>query len=272
MRKHTALNDEVLWFLREIRKDLFIAYWSLLAQVVHWRRILVSHRNHTTHKFGTRMNSMVRKYPVGGTGVGAGARTSSALATPAVLIEDQRRAARESIESNIYITMRPGPSCDLAASCVADEVRDGTGQCCRVGSQSVCRCGHALDGHAVVKAQRGYMRPPACKIKSCRCGGFSYTPWWPEECGQWWLNRRGNFDINAWRQRIRAAPHDYACVGCDNRISDHETWFETKSDRHARGGCVDEAYVPVTPDISPELMHQVPSSKPTIAITRFEES
>ena len=124
---------------------------------------------------------------------------SQELPTETEVMRVERVAAQESLESGIYITFTPGPSCDLRNSSIADEVKNGTGQCCRIGSQSICACGHPLSAHASIKPKRGYIKPPSCK--SCRCSTFAYLPWWPEECGQWWLKRRGGkFDINQWRQ------------------------------------------------------------------------
>lgn len=109
-------------------------------------------------------------------------------------------AANESIGSGLYISWMPHPSCILT-SLASDEIRNGTGQCCRVGSQSVCMCGHSLQSHKEVKVPKsaGYIKPPTCS--SCRkCPGFNYAPSRPEECGQWWLPRRSDFNIAEWRQ------------------------------------------------------------------------
>ncbi len=52
--------------------------------------------------------------------------------------------------------------------------------------------------------------------------------------------------IGMGHKRIRQMPQDYACVCCDQRFSDHETWVESRADRIARGGSVDVAYLPST--------------------------
>lgn len=113
------------------------------------------------------------------------------------LILAEAAAANESINSGLYIIWRPNPYCVLPPS-ASDEIRDGTGQCCRVGSKSVCECGHPLSSHAKPKLSSGFIRPPACS--RCRCGGFTYTPTRPEECGQWWLPRRRDFDLIEWQR------------------------------------------------------------------------
>lgn len=61
-------------------------------------------------------------------------------------------------------------------------------------------CGHPLKGHNPVNVSKkgGYIRPPTCRQHGCHCKGFAYCPIRPEECGQWWLPRRRDFDIETW--------------------------------------------------------------------------
>jgi hypothetical protein len=108
-------------------------------------------------------------------------------------------AAEESIQSNLYVSFLPDPSARIPAS-AADEIRNMTGQCCRVGGFSICRCGHYLRYHDPIKLPRsaGYIRPPKCK--KCSCVQYRYMPSFPEEVGQWWLRRRKDFNIQEWRK------------------------------------------------------------------------
>ena len=111
----------------------------------------------------------------------------------------ERQAAEESHQSGVYVSWVPHPSCILGPS-AADELKNGTGQCCRVGSSSVCICGHGLHAHKpILKLKSGYNKPPGCSACK-RCTGFQYTPQFPEECGQWWLCRRRDFNIIDWRK------------------------------------------------------------------------
>jgi hypothetical protein len=152
-------------------------------------------------------------------------------------------AAQESVASGLYITWQPHPSAHLGPS-AADEIKDGTGQCCRVGSASSCMCGHALSDHQPVNPRSaGYIKPP-----KCTCVGFNYAPAFPEECGQWWLARRGNFDISTWRKRVRDKPQEYACIGCEISLAEHETIFESTQRRGSRGGMVGADYLPLQQD------------------------
>ena len=97
-------------------------------------------------------------------------------------------------------------------------------------------------------------RPPRCR--SCaKCPGFRYAPSRPEECGQWHLPRRKDFDLVAWRKRVRRAPEEYSCIGCDKRVSEHETVFEPEAARRAAGRAVGPAFVPLAE--SPALQQMV---------------
>ena len=44
---------------------------------------------------------------------------------------------------------------------------------------------------------------------------------------------------------MRRSPADYVCIGCDRKVSDHETQFETRAMRIRRGAAVDEDYRPL---------------------------
>lgn len=134
-------------------------------------------------------------------------------------------AASFSTQSGLYITFRPSPYSELPPS--ADtELKEGKGQCARVGPLSLCRCGHTLENHAKIgeeinednneeqnivdnnnikkykklKLKKGFLKPPKCNIKNCSCNSYQYSPSHPEECGQWWLKQRKGFNIDDWRK------------------------------------------------------------------------
>jgi hypothetical protein len=52
--------------------------------------------------------------------------------------------------------------------------------------------------------------------------------------------------LKEWQQRIREKPAEYCCLGCDQKVSDHETVFESRDTRKQRGAAVDGAYVPLS--------------------------
>ena len=162
------------------------------------------------------------------------------------MIKNEIDAANESITSGLYVIWAPLPTCILT-SAASDEIRNGIGQCCRVGTNSSCICGHLLQNHKQVVPSRsgGYNKPPTC-LNCKKCKGFNYAPSHPEEVGQIWLKSRKDFNLSEWRQRVREKPHDYACIGCEQTVSDHETIFEIRSTRVHRGAGVDDSYFPVS--------------------------
>jgi hypothetical protein len=115
-------------------------------------------------------------------------------------------AARESLESGLYITWIP-KSTDMIREEANRLKYEGNEQCCRVGTNSLCLCGHKLIDHKEINTKSSFIRPPKCK-SGCRCYGYSYMPSRPEECGQWWLPRRRDFDLKAWK-KVRDLPVDF---------------------------------------------------------------
>ncbi len=118
-------------------------------------------------------------------------------------------AAEWSIQNGVYIIWVPHPSATIPAS-ATDDIRSGSGQCSRVGESSLCMCGHPLISHnmgdvmskiAKYKGRNpGYLKPPTCKHGGCRCKEYMYAPCYPEECGQWWLKGRRDFNLQEWRK------------------------------------------------------------------------
>lgn len=137
---------------------------------------------------------------------------------------DDEIAANESISSGIYVTWVPNPlKIDPDDEFVADDVRgdDAVGQCCRVGAASVCLCGHTLADHLPnisIPRKLAYIKPPGCSgcggadgsaatsMRKCKCPGFRYCPSRPEECGQFWLLQRKDFNLEQWRQVCGSLP------------------------------------------------------------------
>ena len=104
------------------------------------------------------------------------------------MMKSEQKAAEEAMASGIYVTWQS-----------PDER-----ECCRIQSNSSCHCGHALKSHDAPKGGGARLRPPGCS--KCGCSRFRYAPTRPEECGQWWLPRRKDFDVKAWRARVRKNP------------------------------------------------------------------
>ena len=119
------------------------------------------------------------------------------------MLSNEIKASKESINNGIYITYIPTDTYQLT-SLASDEIRNSIGQCCRISSSSLCICGHDLQNHDEVKSFKSsiYIKPPRCKQCSHRCKGYNYIPSLPEECGQWWLSRRKDFNLEQWRKVI----------------------------------------------------------------------
>ncbi len=45
---------------------------------------------------------------------------------------------------------------------------------------------------------------------------------------------------------MRLCPQEYACIGCEVTVAEHETVFESRQGRLLRGAAVDEAYLPLS--------------------------
>lgn len=70
-----------------------------------------------------------------------------------------------------------------------------------------------------------------------------------------WLLKRRDFDLKAFRRRITQAPAQYACSSCDKKVSDHTTYFEHRRDRERCGLPVGASFFPFAE--APELAAHV---------------
>ncbi len=126
---------------------------------------------------------------------------------PITCFLNEEKAAEESIRSKLYITWVPIDNSKVAASASEDIKAGGVGQCCRISQSSWCSCGHSLSDHESPKLSKktnstAYIKPPKCSVSRCKCQTYQYSPCRPEECGQWWLIRRKDFNISTWMQVI----------------------------------------------------------------------
>lgn len=135
-------------------------------------------------------------------------------------------------------------------------------ECGRVGSKSLCFCGHKYAQHAVQATKKKI----SSKCQTCPCKEFKNIPQRAEECGMYWLPRRKEFKQSEWRAKCKCKlPHDqhnplppytakgcqgfysdFACISCDCRWEDHETLFEFEDERRAQKKKVGQAYVPLS--------------------------
>ncbi|XP_060572303.1 protein FAM221B-like [Ruditapes philippinarum] len=136
--------------------------------------------------------------------------------------------------------------------------------CQRVNDMSKCFCGHLLGEHGKYTG-KSVLVP--CKQGGCKCKGFAWIPSRAEDVGEFWMQRRRNFDPSTWRAKCKCKhtheQHEpagmrrcktgcgcghfisnFLCAACDKHWEDHETFFETEDVRAANGLPVGEMYLP----------------------------
>lgn len=136
--------------------------------------------------------------------------------------------------------------------------------CQRVNKTSKCFCGHLLGEHDNYTGKS--IRVP-CKQGGCKCKAFAWIPSRPEDVGEFWFQRRRDFDPSTWRAKCRCKhtheEHDpvmrrcktkgcgcglfdsnFLCAACDKHWEQHETFFETEDERRQNGLPVGEMYIP----------------------------
>lgn len=136
--------------------------------------------------------------------------------------------------------------------------------CQRVNDMSKCFCGHLLGEHG---HYTGKSVQVPCKQMSCKCKGFAWIPSRAEDVGEFWMQRRRDFDPSTWRAKCRCKHNheehepagmrrcrkgcgcghfvsNFLCAACDKHWEDHETFFETEDIRVQNGLPVGEMYLP----------------------------
>ena len=166
------------------------------------------------------------------------------------LFNPETEAAVEAVTTGVYIGWRcPQNNWD----------------CIRVGRLSRCFCGHILQEH---NSYNGHSVRVPCRQGSCKCEAFAFIPGRPEDIGEFWFQRRRDFDPTTWRAKCRckhtheehqctgyrsckargcscgAFNSNFLCAACDKHWEEHETVFETESHRHQNNIPYGEAYLP----------------------------
>lgn len=158
--------------------------------------------------------------------------------------------AKEALTSGLYITFS-----NLTKK----------SECFRVGSQSLCFCGHKFSEHAKPAKSKG---PIKYACGSCSCKNFSFMFQRPEEQGLWWLPRRKGFDLSKWKATCTCKhnhefhdPNTYKCQAkcgcyrfssdspclvCDAKWEDHDIIYETREERLLQKKPVDDAFLPLS--------------------------
>lgn len=166
------------------------------------------------------------------------------------LFDPETEAALEAQKTGIYIGWR------------CPEFKH---DCQRVNKMSKCFCGHLLGEHAQYTAKSIRVK---CAQGGCKCQAFVWIPSRPEDVGEFWHQRRRDFDPSTWRAKCRCKhtheEHDAAgsrrcksrgcscghfnsnflCAACDKHWENHETFFESEQDRVEKGLPYGEMYLP----------------------------
>lgn len=165
------------------------------------------------------------------------------------MMENERLHAQEAIESGIYVTWSSRGN--------AGKVVD----CFRIGSNSVCICGHGYLEHDCILSKKF-----STKCKKCKCRGFQYIPQYPEEVGEYWIPFQKNFSYKTYKAKCKCKhgwnEHKgdgylnckscgcagfnsaFCCAVCNKFWQDHEMIYELESERIANGKPVREDYIP----------------------------
>lgn len=191
------------------------------------------------------------------------------------MMEREVLHAQEAFETGIYCTF-------------TNPVKKS--ECFRIGSQSLCFCGHFFGDHAKLK-KTGPIRYPC---GSCGCKDYRFMFQRPEEQGLWWLPRRKGFDVHKWRatcsckhnheahdpntMKCRAGcgcygfTSEFPCLVCDEKWENHEVLYETKEERLALGKSVDAAYEPMSANPEIKKIYNKKTGKLPLTAEDEEES
>jgi len=166
------------------------------------------------------------------------------------LFDPEREAALDAQQTGVYIGWR------------CPEFKH---DCQRVGNASRCFCAHLLAEHA---EYTGHSVRVPCRQGGCKCKGFAWVPSRPEDIGEFWFQRRRDFDPASWRCKCRCKhtheQHDptgmhrcrakgcgcsvfdsnFLCAACDKHWEAHETCFETEQMRRENGLPYGADYLP----------------------------
>lgn len=136
--------------------------------------------------------------------------------------------------------------------------------CQRVNHKSRCFCDHPLEEHDQYNGKS--VRVP-CKVAGCTCKAYNWVPNRPEDIGEFWHQRRRNFDPTKWRAKCKCKhthdfhdPNsrrckvsgcpcsqfysDFLCAACDKHYEEHGTFFDTEDARRKNGLPVGEEWLP----------------------------
>ena len=166
------------------------------------------------------------------------------------MMDNERLHAQEAIESGIYVTW----------STISQGGK--TVECFRVGSNSMCICGHTFPCHDKILTKKKFCN----KCNKCKCKAFKYIPVYPVEIGEYWIPFQKNFSYNTYKVKCKCkhtwSEHDgsgylnckkcgcgefnsaFCCAVCNKFWQDHEMSYETEDERKMNGKPVREDFIP----------------------------
>lgn len=112
------------------------------------------------------------------------------------MMDNERLHSQEAIESGKYITW----------STVSNQGK--VIDCFRVGSNSMCICGHGFPDHDCIMTKKF-----STKCHNCKCKNFKYIPLFPEEIGEYWIPYQKNFSYKTYKAKCK----------CKHPWSDHKS-------------------------------------------------
>ena len=166
------------------------------------------------------------------------------------MMDNERLHSQEAIESGIYVTW----------STISQGGK--TIDCFRIGSNSMCICGHGFPCHDKILNKKKFSN----KCNKCKCKAFKYIPVYPEEIGEYWIPFQKNFSYDNYKVKCKCKhtwnEHDgsgylnckkcgcgefnsaFCCAVCNKFWQDHEMIYETENERKMNGKPVREDFIP----------------------------
>ena len=103
------------------------------------------------------------------------------------MMDNERLHSQEAIESGIYVTW----------STISQGGK--TVDCFRIGSNSMCICGHGFPCHDKILTKKKFSN----KCNKCKCKAFKYIPVYPEEIGEYWIPFQKNFSYDTYKVKCK---------------------------------------------------------------------
>lgn len=163
------------------------------------------------------------------------------------LFDSEVQAAQNAIRTGLYVSYR---------------CPEFTWDCIRVFHGHKCFCGHLLNEHQEFDGRRVTL-----PCQQCKCKSFAFIPSRPEDVGEFWFQRRRNFDVSQYRVKCRCKhahdshdpimrnckekacgcrmfQSDFLCAACDKHWEEHDTFFETEQERRSKKLPYGQEYIP----------------------------